>query len=162
MRVCADNFVAETSREKDQEEQNMREEKRSLHNISHVLDPVFKVIVTDYLDENHFEQRMRQLWRLLLLTVVKSVSNEIMESREEVDARLPAELSKEEFCLGFNKMDFDVILHFSEADFVVITQQGGSFKRLVMRSVQCNILLRDEPFELCFLQLKLICACASN
>ena len=47
----ADNFVAETSREHDAAEQMKIEDSRKLANMSHVLDPVFKVIATDYVDE---------------------------------------------------------------------------------------------------------------
>jgi len=51
--VCAnaDNFVAETSREKDDKEQSKIERDRKLSNMTHVLDPVLKVVATEYVDE---------------------------------------------------------------------------------------------------------------
>jgi hypothetical protein len=49
--ACADNFVAETSREKDDVEQSKIEDDRQISNITHVLDPVLKVVATEYVDE---------------------------------------------------------------------------------------------------------------
>jgi hypothetical protein len=43
--------VAETSREKDDVEQSKIEDDRQISNITHVLDPVLKVVATEYVDE---------------------------------------------------------------------------------------------------------------
>ena len=118
----ADNFVAETSREKESEEDSIREERRSLHHISHVLDPVFKLLVADYVDECHFDQRMRQLWDHFISSAEQTKCEE--PQREERVTRPPVELNKGQVCFGFNSLDFEATLHFSETDFDVITENG--------------------------------------
>ena len=51
MCAYADNFVAQTSLEKDDKEQGKVELDRKLSNTTHVLDPVLKVVATEYVDE---------------------------------------------------------------------------------------------------------------
>lgn len=64
--VLLDNFVSETSREKSAQQQLVMEEKRSHDSIGNALDPLLKIIATEYVDDKHLSAFLSELFALLV------------------------------------------------------------------------------------------------
>ena len=121
--LLPDNFVAAKGREDEAEAKSIVEEQRMLSCIRNVLDPLLKVIATDYVDEAHFQQRTKMLWNQLVTAVVEH------ESEGAQERGTPTELTREQVCVGFRNLDFESVLHFSDTDFDVLTEHGDEFSQ---------------------------------
>jgi len=124
-----DNFIGETSREAEAAAKSKVEEQRMLSCMRNVLDPLLKVIATDYVDEANFQQHTRMLWNRLVTAVV------VHESRSAQKGGTPTELTREQVCVGFRSLDFESMLHFSHTDFDVLTEHGDEFSHCCLTFV---------------------------
>ena len=62
MAVLLDTFVSETSREQEEATEKLLQEKRVRDTMGNVLDPLLRMIVTEYIDGAHLEQLLGELF----------------------------------------------------------------------------------------------------
>jgi hypothetical protein len=96
--VLLDNFVSETAREKDAEMDIAREKSREKDNMGNVLDPLLKTIASEYVDENHLAEFLRQLFGSMCSSV-SQVSNDSTSAHDRA-------LGRQQVCDAFSLVGY--------------------------------------------------------
>ena len=117
--VLLDNFVSETSREKEEAYQLSVREKRIQDNIGNVLDPLLKIIAKEYIDHASLTSSLSQIFHFMLTAV--GAQNE---------------LTCNDMIRGISKMNFTdeydknvtFRMHMTKMDYDTITEQGALAK----------------------------------
>ena len=136
--VLLDNFVEETAREKEEKHQLFMNHKRAKDSIGNVLDPLLRMLATEYIDEDDLSAQLSALYSILCTAAGKLAAPTPMADKESGDfdgltKRLePKEtpsvgdasaimLTKEEFCAAMGRLKLEVPMHLSDLDYDTIT-----------------------------------------
>ena len=107
--VLLDNFVNETLREKEMEQEQHAEHMRCKDNMGNVLDPLLRSLADRSIDQDHLNVLLRDLFKEMSKNAGRG------------------ELSKTSVCSAFRALNFEPKIFFSEIDFDSITQNGMTY-----------------------------------
>ena len=122
--VLLDNFVSETSREKDAANALIVEEKRIQYSIGNVLDPLLKMIAVEYIDHASLTSSLAEIFHFLLTSVGAQdelTCDDVIKGISKID-------------LGDDQQGDDsrsvhtTRIHMTKMDYDTITQQGALAK----------------------------------
>ena len=136
--VLLDNFVCETAREKEEKHQLFMEHKRAKDSLGNVLDPLLRMLATEYIDENDLSAQLSALYAILCTAAGKLAAPTPMADKEsgggggQTKRLEPKEtlsvgdasvimLTKKDFCAAMGRLNLEVPMHLSDLDYDTIT-----------------------------------------
>jgi voltage-gated sodium channel len=160
--VLLDNFVSETSREKDAANALIVEEKRIQYSIGNVLDPLLKMIAVEYIDHASLTSSLAEIFHFLLTSVgaqdeltcddmIKGISNIDLGDDQQGDDSRSVHTTR----IHMTKMDYDTItqqgdlakdngaLGAAEFDMVMRKQVHNYIQRKLQQSTHETETLQD-------------------